>query len=338
MNFASGENPCRYDGASGVTRVGVPPVTGMHVDDRAALVLRIVVADPELLAVERQHVIVVVARRESRVDHRWLARLQIEAIEPAAAVVDQRLAVGRPVRRLNRTGLGVKHRAIARRDVHHLQVAADVVAIRRPAGLRRNHDAHVAEDRLLRHLRIVRTHEQTDIDVVAEIHIGHFRSRERLAELRDRHDELAAGPFELDDVRRLGRRFRLLRDAALRAAELERCQAVAVDGRVDVGGFRVERLAHDPPELPMRIDALAEKRRVRAHDEVAGELPPRELELVARAPHVHAGAGDRVGLRLRIVDRRPGDRGIADVLVRLEVADLRLTGSGDLMRRRGLRG
>src|SRR6185436_3726989 len=57
-------------------------------------------------------------------------------------------------------------------------------------------------------------------------------------------------------------------------------------------------------------------------------------ELVACAPHVHARARHRVGLRLRVVGRAPRDGGRADVFVRFEVADLRLTGSGDLMRRR----
>ena len=157
-------------------------------------------------------------------------------------------------------GLGVEHRALAGRDVHHLEVAADVVAIRRPAGLRRHDDADVAEDRLLRHLRVVRADEQADVDLVAEIDVGHLRARERLAELRDRHDERArrvrsswmtSGALSGDS------------DCSVTAPGVRRnCSDVRPSpwmAASTYGRVRVERLADDPSQLAMRIDALADE-------------------------------------------------------------------------------
>ena len=113
----------------------------------------------------------------------------------------------------------------------------------------------------------------------------------------------------------------LLGDRAGRLPELQRRQAVAVHGDVDVGRIGVERLADDPADLAVRIDARARERRVGADDEVAGHLAPGELELVARGPHVGARADDGVGLRRRIVGGRARDRRLADVAALLEVPE-----------------
>jgi hypothetical protein len=67
-------------------------------------------------------------------------------------------------------------------------------------------------------------------------------------------------------------------------------QAVSVDRGVGVGRIGRQAAADDPPQLAMRLDALPKKLHVRAEDEVAGELPVCEVELVLRGPHVRAGA------------------------------------------------
>ena len=67
---------------SGVMRFGVPPLDGHGVDGRLVAALALV-ADAEHRAVERQHVVVVVAVREAGVDERRRARREVEAVEPA---------------------------------------------------------------------------------------------------------------------------------------------------------------------------------------------------------------------------------------------------------------
>src|SRR5437667_194401 len=87
-------------------------------------------ADRDGPPVERQDVIVVVAGREPRVhDDRSLIR-EIKAIQQAPAVVNQRLAVLGPVRRLERLGRAVHDRTVPARDIEDLQIAPDVVLVR----------------------------------------------------------------------------------------------------------------------------------------------------------------------------------------------------------------
>src|SRR5690606_18436908 len=78
-----------------------------HCEDRRLAFVRALIVGPHHLAIERQHVVVVVADRESRVDEARLTGREIETIEPAARlriraarVVDQRRTVWRPIRRL----------------------------------------------------------------------------------------------------------------------------------------------------------------------------------------------------------------------------------------------
>src|SRR5690606_1472379 len=127
------------------------------------------------LAVERQHVVVVVADRESRVDEARLTGREIETIEPAARlriraarVVDQRRTVWRPIRRLEGLLRAEDDLAVPATYVEQLESAADVVAIGREVGLRRAREPHVAEDDLLDDIRIVRAQEQPDLHLVVE--------------------------------------------------------------------------------------------------------------------------------------------------------------------------
>src|SRR6185503_15949026 len=101
------------------------------------------------------------------------------------------------------------------------------------------------------------------------------------------------------------------------------------DGRVRVGSVRVEAGAYDQPQLPVRLDALAEQLHPRLQDEVAGHPLPDEVELVAGGPHVRARGAQRVLLRERVVDGGPRDLRTAHVAVAVEGA------KGALVRARG---
>ena len=71
---------------------------------------------------------------------------------------------------------------------------------------------------------------------------------------------------------------------------MQRRQAIAVTHGIDIGRIRFESFPDDDADLPMRVGALAEEPYMRAHDEIARHLSPRELELVACGPHVGAAA------------------------------------------------
>ena len=108
------------------------------------------------------------------IDHR-LAGREIEAeqlaalVAAAAAVVNQRAAVRRPVRRFERQLGAVNRLPPAALHVEQLEHAADVVAIRHEAVLRRPDDADVAEHGALDDVGIVRAQRQADQHLVAEI-------------------------------------------------------------------------------------------------------------------------------------------------------------------------
>ena len=168
---------------------------GQDVDDGAAFVLARVVADAEPPAVEREDVVVVVRRGEARVDFRHGLRAQVEAVEAAVPVVDERAPVARPVRRLQGVGDGVDDPAPPRRHVEDFEAAPDVVAVLDEARGRRDSDAHAVEEGALGYVLIVRADEEADVDLLAEREALDAPRRERLAEARGRHDERVALSF-----------------------------------------------------------------------------------------------------------------------------------------------
>src|SRR6266480_6077924 len=102
-------------------------------------------ADRDGAPVERQDVIVVVAGRELRVHNDRSPLRQIKAIQQAATVVDQRLAVLGPVRRLERLGRAVHDRTVPARDIEYFQIAPDIVPVRYEPVAHRRRDSYVAE-------------------------------------------------------------------------------------------------------------------------------------------------------------------------------------------------
>jgi hypothetical protein len=167
----------------------------------------------------------------------------------------------------------------------------------------------------------VRAQEEADIDLVAEIHVLDLARREEVSEPRDGERVRAALARELDDVGALDGGDDLLRLRSLRAAELQRRQAVAVDGAVHVRRVVVERLARDPPELAVVIDALAHELDPGLEDEIALHLPPGEVELIARPPHVRARRGEDVLLGRGVPGRGAGAAGRPHVAVALELPE-----------------
>ena len=220
--------------------------------------------------------------------------------------------------------------ARARRDVHHLEVAADVVAIGHPARLGRHDDADVAERRRLLDRGVVRAGEQADVDVGTEIGAVELGVHHRLAEPGDAHDEPSSFALQLEDVGALDGRLDRRRHAAGHLPVLQRGEAVAVQHGVDVGRIGLEALADDHPDLAVRVGAGADELHVRADEEIAAHLPPRELEFVARGPHVGAAGGQRVGLGAGVVGGGALDGRRPEIRRRFEVAD----GRSDCRRRR----
>ena len=309
-------------------RRGVPPWDG---EDRGSSVDALV-ADADHRAVERQDVVVVVALRGAGVDEGRLPRGEVEATEPAALlpvaarVVDEGAAVARPVGRLEGLGRAVEELAMPAGHVEDLEVAPDVVPIGNeplPGG---PDDAHVAEDRPLEHLRVVRAEEEPHEHVVAQTEVGELHGGEGIAEAGGGEGIGVALPLELDDVRALRLRADLLRDRARGASVLERGQPVAVHGGVGVGRVGLQAAADHPAQLPVRVHALADELHARLEDEVALHPLPDEMELVALRPDVHPGRAERVLLRDRVVCGRARDPGRADVAVSVELTEPALGG------------
>ncbi len=228
----------------------------------------------------------------------------------------------RPVRRLERLLRGVDQLPAAGFDVEDLEPAADVVAVRHERVRGGAHQAHVAEGRALDHVGVVRAEEETHVHLVAErparaTCVVRNGSPKRATDIVKR----AALPLELHHVGARHVRAHLLRSGPLRAAELQRGEAVAVDGGVGVGRVGVQARADDHARLAVRVGALAQEREPRLEDEVALQLLPGEVELVAWTPHVHAGCGEGVFLRGRVVAGRAGELRRTDVAVLLEVAE-----------------
>src|SRR5256886_12792456 len=80
---------------------------------------------------------------------------EIKAIQQAPTVVNQRLAVLGPVRRLERLGRAVHDRTVPARDIEDLQIAPDVVLVRHEPVARRCRDSYVAEAGALDHRVVV---------------------------------------------------------------------------------------------------------------------------------------------------------------------------------------
>ncbi len=208
-------------------------------------------------------------------------------------------------------------------DVEDLQPAAEIVPVGDEIVAGRDHDPHVAEERPLHRLLVVRADEQSDVDLVAQLQSPQVLARERLPEAGHRHGVGAVAAGELDDLRRAHARPHLFRHRPRRAPELERRQAVSVHGHAGVGGVRLESRAHDPARLAVRMRALADQLRCGGEDEIAAQPSPDEVELVAVVPHVGAGAAEGVLLAHGVVGGGAGAARRADVRLALEDAHRR---------------
>ena len=131
-----------------------------------------VVGDGEQGAVKGQHVVVVVLHAGSGVEGFDTAGCEVKGAQHALGwtvardIHDQLLAVGGPVGGLEGFGAGVDGGELAGEYVEDLHGRAEVVAIRAKIGGGRFDDAHVAEERLLGDVGVVRTKEEPDVDAV----------------------------------------------------------------------------------------------------------------------------------------------------------------------------
>src|SRR5919108_5786375 len=114
--------------------------------------------------VERQDMIIIVAGRESRVDHRGRTRGEVEAIETSLLRVNQRFSIGSPVRRLEGSAILMHDRRVPGCDVEDLEVAADVVAIRNESRFWRRGDPNIAERSAFDDGVVMCADEEADVD------------------------------------------------------------------------------------------------------------------------------------------------------------------------------
>jgi hypothetical protein len=94
-----------------------------------------------------------------------------------------------------------------------------------------------------------------------------------------------------------------------------------VRDRVDVRRVGGERAAGDQPGLAVRVLAAAQELHARLQDEVAADAPPREVQLVAGPPHVHAAGRERVFLGGRVPHGCAREVRLSNVLGVLELAE-----------------
>ncbi len=301
-----------------------PTLYGHRINDGLAVVLFGVMADREHRPVERNYMVVIVAGSEVRVDDLRLPRCEIESVEQSVVVVDECLAVGRPIRRLQRFGDPIQDLPMAGVDIHNLEITADVILIRHVAFGRRDHHAHVGESSLLEHVFVVRRNEQSDVDVVRQIHPGKLGPFKLFTKTCDGHDVPAARPLELDHVGCGRRRLHLLGLAPLRAAELQGRETVPVHGDINVRRLRVQARSDDPSEFSVRIHSLAQESRVRAKYEIAGQSFPDEIKFIGIEPHIGARSLHDVLLAFGVEQNRSRNIGGSDIRIAVEESDFRL--------------
>ena len=89
-----------------------------------------------------------------------------------------------------------------------------------------------------------------------------------------------------------------MRKCAFGFAELERSQAIAVQGNVDVGRIRIEILAQHEARFSMLIGAGFEKRNVGREREIAAGFGEAEMKGIFGGPHVLAAGVESVNSAL----------------------------------------
>src|SRR5262245_45060175 len=94
---------------------------------------------------------------------------QIEAVQTAVPVVNQRLSVFGPIGSLQRVSNAVDNLPRTSLKVHHFEIATNVVAIRLEVVRRGNGNADVVEYCLFRYVLIMRTNKQPNINIVTKI-------------------------------------------------------------------------------------------------------------------------------------------------------------------------
>src|SRR2546426_2293377 len=81
----------------------------------------------------------------------------------------------------------------------------------------------------------------------------------------------------------------------------------------DVRRVRVKTRAHNPSDLSMRLNTLADKLRARTKDKISFYAFPHQMELIGAKPHVCSGASDGVLLPAGVVSCRAGILNLAHI-------------------------
>src|SRR5467141_2526377 len=273
-----------------------------HDVHKGAMLLLRVVADHQLCAVRRNTVVVVAARRESRVDGLRSPARHRNPRDPPVSVEQQRLAMGPPVGRLepprrnvNRAPLRGCHRDNFQRAVERVRGSGNGCRLRRL-------QIDIREHRFLDDVFIVAAHADPHVKRLLQCDPQGSACQMKFAVfLREPQGEVRAALFYPQPRRRGNVGLDFVRDRALLLAILQRSQTAAMQRRVRVRRIGIQALADHEHRFSVFVRALPEKGDVRRQRDVAGHFLPRELESVASKPHVLAAAGDRVASFRRVV-------------------------------------
>src|SRR5262249_35031393 len=147
------------------------------------------------------------------------------AEDAAAAVDDQRAAVTEPVGRFDARGRDVDDAAVRRGDRLRFECAVQHRLPRR--GRQSRVQVHVGEHRLFRHVLVVRTNAEADVERLLKRQAHRRAGKVQLLTLRGQvQEDIFAPLLEAQPLRGRDVRLHLVRGGAGGLAELQRGQAV----------------------------------------------------------------------------------------------------------------
>src|SRR6266849_4958147 len=206
-------------------------------------------------------------------------------------------------------------------DVINRDFAAHVFRIGIRLCRRKFLDADVRKHGRLEHLSIVRTNANPDIHWPVQADRRGHRRLKRLSDLSYRRQELGSAPLKTNANARVHARPYLRSLRSWDGTELERGQAVPVQGNVGISGIGIEILAHGQYGLAMAFHALANEVDVGCDNEIPRDSLPDKMKRVHRPPHVGAAPSDAIFAGGRVIGSRAFSRVIAHVAMRFEQAD-----------------
>src|SRR5215470_3169773 len=120
------------------------------------------------------------------------ASSEVESIQAAFAVIDQRLAIASPVGRLQRVGRHVNHPPVPCRYIQYFNIAADIVSVRHEVVPGGSGDLDIPKQSLLDYVFVMRANEESHIDFISQRQTRNLLGRKGLTKPGDRHNIVRA--------------------------------------------------------------------------------------------------------------------------------------------------